>query len=77
MEKSWFYERLFFEMVIVIVKGKKNTIKNTMSIKISFLVYLQWTILMLPAVFEESGAVDIFFATFFFSLLFSIGKRSV
>ena len=24
MEKAWFYERLFFEVVIVMVKAKKN-----------------------------------------------------
>ena len=32
---------------------------------------------MLPIVFEKLELVYIFFATFFFSLLFSIGKRSI
>ena len=26
IEKAWFYERLFFEVVIVMVKDKKNTV---------------------------------------------------
>ena len=40
MEDTWFYERLFFEMVIVIGKDKKHSIKDTMSIEISFMRYL-------------------------------------
>ena len=36
MEKTWFYEKLFFEVVIVMVKDKKYCIKDTMSIKVSF-----------------------------------------
>ena len=40
MEKAWFYEILFFQVVIVILKDKKRcTIKDTMSIKISFMHY--------------------------------------
>ena len=36
-EKAWFYERLFSEVVMVMVKGKKiHHIKDTMSSKISF-----------------------------------------
>ena len=36
MKKTWFYEILFFQVVIVRVKDKKRcTIKYTMSIKIS------------------------------------------
>ena len=36
MKKAWFYEILFFQMVIVMVKDEKRcTIKYTMSIKIS------------------------------------------
>ena len=26
MEKAWFYERLIFEVVIIMVKDKKNTV---------------------------------------------------
>ena len=40
MEKAWFYKRLFFEVVIVMVKDKKYSIKITMSIKISFMHYV-------------------------------------
>ena len=32
---------------------------------------------MLPAVFEEFEAIHLFFATFFFSLLWSVRKRSI
>ena len=32
---------------------------------------------MLPVVFEEFDMICIFFATFFFSLSLSIGKRSI
>ena len=28
MEKAWFYKRLFFEVVIIMVKGKKYSIKR-------------------------------------------------
>ena len=45
-----------------------------MSIKISFMIYMKWTIVMLPVVFKESELVYIFFTTFF-SLSLSIGKR--
>ena len=38
MEKAWFYEILFFQVVIVMVKDiKRCTIKDTLSIKISFM----------------------------------------
>ena len=40
MEKAWFYEILFFQVVIVMVKDKKRcTVKDTMSIKIDFMHY--------------------------------------
>ena len=77
MEKAWFYERLFFEVVIVMIKIKKYIINDKISIKISFMGYMKWAIAMLPIVFEKLELVYIFFATFFFSLLFSIGKRSI
>ena len=53
MEKAWFYERLFFEVVIVMMKDKKYNMKYTVSIKISFMHYMKWTRVMLPAIFEE------------------------
>ena len=37
-QKTWFYERLFFEMVSVMIKDlKQYCIKDTISIKISFM----------------------------------------
>ena len=54
---------------MVIVKDiKKCSVKDTMSIKISFMHYLKKTRAMLPVAFEEFGVVYMFFATFFFSL---------
>ena len=38
--------------------------------------YMNWARVMLPAVVEESEMVYIFFASSFFSLSLSIGKRS-
>ena len=58
MEKEWFYERLFFKVVTVIVKDKKCSIKRKISIKISY-DYIKWTKVMLPVVFEESPMVYI------------------
>ena len=42
MEKAWFYVRLFFEEIIVMVKDKKKySIKDTMLIKLSFMHYMK------------------------------------
>ena len=39
MEKAWFYEILFFQAIIVIVKDKERcTLKDTMAIKISLCI---------------------------------------
>ena len=43
-----------------------------MPIKISFMHYMKWAVVMLPIVFEEFEVVYIFFATFLFLLLLSI-----
>ena len=51
--KTWFYERLFFEVVIIMVKDKKYSAKDTMSIKISFMHYMKWARVMFPVVFEK------------------------
>ena len=51
---------------------QKHIIKDTVSIKISFMHYMKWIRVMLPVVFE----VLHFFAIFSFSLSLSIGKRS-
>ena len=59
------------------VKDKKYSIKDKMSIKISFMHYMKSTRVMLfslPLVFKEFEMVDIF-ATFFCSLSLSIDKR--
>ena len=64
MEKAWFYEILFFQVVIVILKDKKRcTIKDTMSIKISFMHYrnnILLTKVNLPVAFGEFDMVYIF-----------------
>ena len=44
---------------------KKSSVKDTMSIKISFMHYLEKTRAMLPVAFEEFGMV------YMFKLLFS------
>ena len=56
MEKAWFYEILFFQVVIVIVKDKNRfTIKDTMSSKID-MVYIFWLLFFfsLPLSFGQS-----------------------
>ena len=53
---------------------KKYSMKDIMSIKISFMHYMKWTRVIIPAFFEE---FEFFFlATFFFSISLSIRKRS-
>ena len=76
MEKAWFYEELLIKVVIVMVKTIKYSIKDTISIKTSFMHYLRWKRVMLLDVFEEFQVVYVFLATFCFSLSLSIGKRS-
>ena len=61
LEKAWFYERLFFEEVIV-------------KIKIYALYEVHKS--NLPVAFEEFEVVYIFFATFFLLLSLSVYKRS-
>ena len=80
MEEVWFYEILFFQVVIVMVKDKKRCIvKDAMSIKTSFMHYknyITWTRVKLPVVFEEFDMVYIFWLLFFFPLVLSVDKRS-
>ena len=47
-----------------------------MSIKISFMYYVKWARLMSPVVFKEFKLVCTFLLFFFYSLSFSISKRS-
>ena len=68
VEKVWFYKILFFQVLIVMLKDKKScTIKDTMSVKISFIHYrnyITWTRVKLPVVFEKFDMVYIFWLFF-------------
>ena len=70
MEKAWFYEILFFQAIIVIVKDKERcTLKDTMAIKINFMHYrnyITWTRITLPVVFEEFDMFYVFWLIFSF-----------
>ena len=51
MKKAWFhgFMALLFEAVIIMAKDKKKcSIKDTMSIKISFMHYMKWARVKLP-----------------------------
>ena len=52
-------------MVIVMLKDKKYSIKDTVSIKISFMHYMYWTRVMLGVVLEELERAYIFYYNFF------------
>ena len=79
MEKAWFYEKLFSEVVMVMVKDKKihkryNFNQNKFY---ALLSYMMWTRVMLPIVFRELKVVQLYFFTLFsVSLSLSIGKQS-
>ena len=66
----WCYEILFFQRVIVMVKKKKGcTVRDAMSIKISFMHYrnyITWTRVKLSKVFEEFDMIYIFWLFFSF-----------
>ena len=68
MEKAWFSERFFFEVVIVMVnvKQKKYSIRGKMSIKISFMHYIKCTRVNVTSTFWGS------WNGYIFLLLFSI-----
>ena len=70
MEKTWFYEILFFQMIIVMVKDKKDALCF-----MHYRDYITWTRVKLPIVFEEFDMVYIFCS--FFLRSWSIGKRSI
>ena len=78
MEKAWFYEILFFQVVIVMVKDKKRcTIKDTMSIKVSFIHYrncITWARVKLPVVFEEFDMIYVFWLLFSFHYHYQLVK---
>ena len=69
-EKAWICEILFYQVAIAMVKDKNRcTMKDTMSIKISFMQYknyITWTRVTLPVVFEEFDMVYIFRLLFTF-----------
>ena len=77
-EKAWICGILFYEVAIVMVKDKDRcTIKDTMSIKISFMQYrnnITWTRVTLPVVFEEFDMVYIFWLVFTFHCHFQLVK---
>ena len=64
MEKAWFYEILFFQVAIAMVKDKKKMhYKRYNVIKISFIHYrnyITWTRVNIPVVFEEFDLVYVF-----------------
>ena len=70
MEKAWIHEILFYQAVIVMVKDENRcTIKDTMSIKVSFMHhrnYITGTRVKLPVVSEELDMVYIFRLLFTF-----------
>ena len=75
MERAWFYEILFIEVVMVNDKNamvkdeKKYSIEDTTSEKFSFLHYVKWTRVMLPVVVEEFELVCIFSLFFLFTIV--------
>ena len=75
--KLWFYEILFFQGTILMVKDKKRrsfTLKDTMSIKIIFMHnrnYITWTRVKLPVLFVEFDMVYIFWLFFLFTVIVS------
>ena len=74
--EAWFFERLCFKVIIIMVKDKKNSIKDTMSIKITFIHYLKWSGVMLPKIlnFKEFELVRNFLLSFIFSLPFILNE---
>ena len=65
MKKAWFYEILFFQVVIVMVKDKKDALE-----KFSFIYYrnyITWTRVKLPVVFQEFDLVHVFWFIFSFN----------
>ena len=73
MEKVWFYERLFFEVVIFMTKDKKkNNMKDAMSIKITFMHCMKGIRVMLTVVYEKFKLVCIFLLFFLFTTIFNL-----
>ena len=75
--KLWFYEILFFQGTILMVKDKKRrsfTLKDTMSIKIIFMHnrnYMTWARVKLPVLFAEFDMIYIFLLFFLFTVIVS------
>lgn len=68
MEKTWFFERLLFKVVLVMITDKKY-IKATMPINF-------FNALHKGNVTSKSNVTIVVFEEFFFLLLLSIGKSS-
>ena len=58
---------------------KKYSIKDTVSIKISFMNYMKWTRVMLPVVFEELELVcgGFFCFIFLFTVIVKLIKEQI
>ena len=77
MEKAWIYQRLFFKVIITIVKDKqKIQYKRYIANQNNFYVFIKWPRVMLQVDFKKFELVFIFFAIFFFSVSLSFNKRS-
>ena len=77
MEKAWIYQRLFFKVIIAMVKDKqKIQYKRYIANQNNFYVYIKWLRVMLQVDFKNFELVFIFFAIFFFSVSLSFNKRS-
>ena len=66
VEKTWFYGKKFFEVVIVMVKDKQMQYKRYNVNKISFMRYMIWTRVMLQKLLR-----NLKWFIYFFLLLFS------
>ena len=70
MEKAWFYERFFIEVVMIKYKNAMAKVKKIQykryNVNKNFLYYMKWTSVMLPIVFEEFELACIFLLFFSF-----------
>ena len=68
MEKAWFYERFFIEVVMIKYKNAMAKVKKIQykryNVNKNFLYYMKWTSVMLPIVFQEFELACIFLLFF-------------
>ena len=72
MKMAWFYEILFFEVVL---KKVKYSIKDAMPVNISCIYYREWRKVIFSVVLGEFEIVYIFCCFFLFTIVVSVGKR--